>query len=432
MTNRIIFTIIFLLSSKLLSLEINRQRCDSLSTVDFSFVGDIMCHSTQFKFAKVGKDSFNFKPVYREIKPYFDNSDVIVGNLETVIEVKGVNFSGYPVFNTPKEFLEGLKYAGFNFLSTSNNHTFDINEHGVLSTLKHIKNIGLKNVGTYSSQSNRDSVVINEKNGIKFAILSYTYDVNLYEIPESKSYLVNRIDKKIIENDIKNYRKKGADLVIVFFHFGLEYAKSPNSYQKEIVKKTINFGADIIIGSHPHTLQPIEYFKSNNSNIDSGFVAYSLGNFISNQRWRYSDGGAILNFTIEKNQLNGKISLAEVRYLPIWVYKGQTENGSEYIILPTDISVSDSIPNYLSKEDLRLMSECSEDTYSILTNFTKNIEIDSIKKSKLRRMKRDYLANKIFVQDIPVLHNKKNIFINYSDTLSLVHADSTLKYQIYD
>ncbi|MDA3859602.1 MAG: CapA family protein, partial [Melioribacteraceae bacterium] len=401
MIYKLFFASIFLISSNIVIAEGNEQKGDSLSTLEFSFVGDIMCHSTQFKFAQVDDDSFDFKPVYREIKPYFDNSDVVVANLETVIEVEEVKFSGYPVFNTPKHFLGGLKFAGFNFLSTANNHSFDIRERGVYSTLKHIENYGMHSVGSYKSQSSRDSVKIHEQNGIKFAILSYTFGVNLYKIPDEKSYLVNRINEDLIENDIQNHRKDGADLIILFFHFGTEYATEPSNYQNNIVQKSIEFGADLIIGAHPHSLQPIKYFKSVNGNIDSGFVAYSLGNFVSNQRWRYSDGGAVLNFTVTKNNLNGNISLAEVRYLPIWVYKGYTENGLEYVVLPSATEFDETTPSFLASEDLDLMEECYYDTKAILTSSTKNIKIDSIEKSNLRRKNRNYLANRLFIDRIP-------------------------------
>ncbi len=432
MIQKIFLTSIFLIFSNILLAQKSEQSSDSLFTIEFSFVGDIMCHSTQFKFAKIENDSFDFKPVYREIKPYFDNSDIVVGNLETVIEVEGVKFSGYPVFNTPKEFLEGLKFAGFNFLSTANNHAFDINQRGVLSTLEHIKNFGMESFGSYNSQSSRDSVVIHEKNGIKFAILSYTYGVNLYKIPDEKSYLVNRVNEKLIESDIKKHRKNGADLIIVFYHFGTEYATKPNYFQRNIVSKTIEFGADIIIGSHPHTLQPIEYFKLESGNIDSGFVAYSLGNFYSNQRWRYSDGGAILNFTIQKNKNNGNIKLAGVRYLPIWVYKGYTENGSEYIILPSATAFDEATPSYLTSKDLDLMKESYNDTKTILTSITENIEIDSIEKSKYRKKMREYIANKIFISKIPILQFENNWINTFSDTLKFVKTDSTLQFGIID
>jgi len=416
-----------MLSAVFLFANENTQKPDSLSTIEFSFVGDIMCHSTQFNFVKVGADSFDFKPVYREIKPYLENSDVVVGNLETVIEVEGVKFSGYPVFNTPKEFLEGLRFAGFDILSTANNHAFDIRERGVKSTIEYIKKYNMQGIGTYDTQSKRDSVIINEKNEIKFSILSYTYGVNLYSIPSETSYLVNRIDSDIIKSDIRNHRLGGADIVIVFFHFGLEYSKLPNEFQRQVVAKTIESGADIIIGAHPHTLQPIEYFSSSSNKIDSGFVAYSLGNFVSNQRWRYSDGGAILNFSVQKNHNSGKVTLAGVRYLPIWVFKGSTANGSEYIVLPAEVASS---KEYLSEKDIAMAQECSNDTETILTTYTKNIEIDTINKSRVRNRIREFQKSKKWLSRIQMFGFETESIKLRKGKLQMIEIDSTLSSRI--
>ena len=339
---------------------------DSIVTVKFSAVGDIMCHSTQFNYSRLTDSTFDFKPVYREIKKYFDSSDVVIGNLETVVAGKDIKYSGYPVFNTPEEFLEGLKYAGFDILVTANNHAFDQKEVGVLNTLDNINKNGMMSSGTFYSHEDRDSIKIYFYENFNFALLSYSYGVNRYKIPGDKKYLVNIIDTALIREDIDLVKEKGIDFIIVYFQFGGEYERKPNEFQIEIVNKTISYGADIILGAHPHVLQPIEQFKTVNGNIDSGFVAYSLGNFVSNQRWRYSDGGTILNFSLTKNLNSGKVELASVEYLPIWVFKGKTENGYEYIILPSELSQKDSLPNYLTEKDIELMNQCYEDTKAIL------------------------------------------------------------------
>lgn len=433
MTKNILKTFLILVISSIPSIANNNFNPeDSLTTLEFSVVGDIMCHSTQFKFAEVTTDSFDFKPVYREIKKYLDNSDVVIGNLETVIEVDTLKYTGYPVFNTPKYFLEGLKYAGFDFLSTANNHAFDIRERGVKSTINHIKNYNFNNVGTYLSNSERDSIRIHKQNGIKFAILSYTYGVNLYRIPEGKEYLVNFINEELIKNDIKIHREAGAELVILYFHFGTEYKTDANSYQIDIVNKSVSYGADIILGAHPHTLQPIEYFKTENGNLDSGFVAYSMGNFISNQRWRYSDGGAILNFSIQKNYRDASIKLIGVRYLPIWVYKGFTQLGSEYIILPSEIALQGSYGTYLTTEDLDLMRECYFDTQLILESKSDNIVMDSFEKSNHRKSKREYIVNRYFIDRIPILKYDFQWQNVCGDTLEFIDNRFIVKYEISD
>jgi len=358
--------------------DTNTTQSDSIVTVKFSAVGDIMCHSTQFNYSRLTDSTFDFKPVYREIKKYFDSSDVVIGNLETIVAGKNIKYSGYPVFNTPEDFLEGLNYAGFDILVTANNHAFDQKEIGVLNTLDNINKYGMMSSGTFYSQKDRDSIRFYNYGNFNFALLSYSYGVNKYKIPDDKKYLVNIIDTVLIREDINLVKEKGIDLVIVYFHFGGEYERDPNEYQKEIVKRTISYGADIILGAHPHVLQPIEQFNTVNGNIDSGFVAYSLGNFVSNQRWRYSDGGTILNFTLTKNLNSGKVELASVEYLPIWIFKGKTESGYEYIILPSELSQKDSFPNYLTEKDIELMNQCFEDTKAILEKNYSGIKIQQL------------------------------------------------------
>jgi len=379
----------------------NNVTGDSSVTVTFSVVGDVMCHSTQFNYAIREDSTYDFKQVYREIKKYFDNSDVIIGNLETVVAGSDIEYSGYPVFNTPEDFLKGLKYAGFDIMVTGNNHSYDHQKKGVINTINFIRKNGMQNTGTYKSQEARDSVQLFEQSGLKFALLSYTYGVNLYRISSKNGFLVNRIDPDLIKHDINKAKSKGADLVIVYFHFGREYARTENSYQRNIVNKTIEYGADIILGSHPHTLQPVELYKTANANIDTGFVAFSLGNFISNQRWRYSDGGTVLNFSVTKDFKTNTIKLDAVRYLPIWVFKGVTNWGLEYLILPSDIAANNSYPSYFTKEDKELMLQCYNDTRELMESRTKHIVLDSIDKSAYRKWEFEQAKFRAFIAKIP-------------------------------
>jgi poly-gamma-glutamate synthesis protein (capsule biosynthesis protein) len=137
----------------------------------------------------------------------------------------------------------------------------------------------------------------------------------------------------------------------------------------------IEYGADIIIGGHPHVVQPFDYFKTNNTNLDSGFVAYSMGNFVSNQRWRYSDAGVILNLEISKNIFTDSVFISEINYIPTWVFKGNTERGREYIILPSELSNEDSLYSFLSANDKKLMLEAFDDTKDIITKYKTNFRL---------------------------------------------------------
>jgi len=339
---------------------------DSTTSVTISFVGDLMCHSPQFQFAQVSKDSFDFKPDFCVVKKYLNKADLTIGNLETTISGKENRYSGYPLFNSPDEYLEALKDAGFDILLTANNHSLDRGKKGVLRTIDMIKKNGMESIGSYHSQQDRDSVRIFNINGIKISFLSYTYGLNGNYIPKNEKYLVNVIDTVLLKQDILNARNKNADIVLVYFHFGDEYQRKPNSFQKEIVKRTIDYGADIIIGSHPHVIQPVEYFISNKNKIGKGLIAYSLGNFISNQRWRYSDAGVILNLKITKNIKSHEIKLTKETIIPTWVFKGKVENKNQFVILPVDSTTIDLLPKYLTENDKVKLLQSEKDTRKIM------------------------------------------------------------------
>lgn len=351
---------------------------DSVLTVTLCFTGDLMCHSTQFNYANVGADTFDFTGVYKEVKTFLSESDFTVGNLETVVAGKNKGYSGYPYFNAPDDFIYALKDAGFDLLITANNHALDQGWDGVKRTIEIINDNQLYQTGTFVSKEDRDSVRIFEINSIKIAFLAYSENTNGLPIPKGKDFAINLIDEELIKNDIVKAREKNVDVVLVHLHFGREYLREPDDYQKQIVNKIIEYGADIIIGGHPHVIQPVNFFKTNNAELDSGFVAYSLGNFVSNQRWRYSDAGLILNIQISKNILSDSIYIREVNYLPTWVFKGETEKGREYVILPSQLS-NDTTCNYLTKQDKKLMEEAFNDTKEIINKYSNNSKIKLLK-----------------------------------------------------
>lgn len=351
---------------------------DSVLTVTLCFTGDLMCHSTQFNYANVGADTFDFTGVYTEVKTFLSESDFTVGNLETVVAGKNKGYSGYPYFNAPDDFIYALKDAGFDLLITANNHALDQGWDGVKRTIEIINDNQLYQTGTFVSKEDRDSVRIFEINSIKIGFLAYSENTNGLPIPKGKDFAINLIDEELIKNDIVKAREKNVDVVLVHLHFGQEYLREPDDYQKQIVNKIIGLGADIIIGGHPHVIQPVNFFKTNNAELDSGFVAYSLGNFVSNQRWRYSDAGLILNIQISKNILTDSIYIREVNYLPTWVFKGETEKGREYVILPSQLS-NDTTCNYLTKQDKKLMEEAFSDTKEIINKYSNNSKIKLLK-----------------------------------------------------
>lgn len=347
---------------------LNDSTKNSIQTIQLSFVGDIMCHSPQFEFARIGKDSFDFKPAFREIKKFLSKSDFTFGNLETVILGGNEKLSGYPLFNSPPELLDAIKDAGIDFLFTSNNHCNDKGIRGIENTINHIRERGIGQHGTFLSKSNRDSSLIISINEFNIGILSYTYGLNGNYLPKEKIYMASLIDTNQVKFDIDKFSQHKLDCILIYYHFGNEYSRKPSNYQKELVKKTFEYGADIIIASHPHVIQPFEYVIKDKGKMDKGFVAYSLGNFISNQRWRYSDSGIILDLQLTKSTLTDSVWISKVDFTPTWVFKGKTSNGNEFIILPSDTSKLNPIPNFIQKEDLFRLNQSFNDAHNIIKN----------------------------------------------------------------
>lgn len=351
----------------------NPSSSDSTITITLSIVGDIMCHSVQYEYARVSKDSFDFNPVFGHISERLSNSDFSFGNLETVIAGKEAKYSGYPRFNSPSSLLDALKNAGFDLLTTSNNHSLDRGESGIRKTIAELNGRSINYNGTFSDNRDRDSIRIFNIKGISIAFLAYSYGTNGNPIPKGKSYLINLINLDLIRKDIKVAKSQNPDLVLVHFHFGEEYQREPSDFQKAVVDSTIKMGADIIIGGHPHVLQPVKFIKSEKSVFDSVFVAYSLGNFISNQRMRYSDAGGILTLHIKKNISPQSIIISEVEFTPTWVFKGYVGEKSEYIIIPSITAMQDTVHDYLNKTNLNKINESISDTKEILSKYSNRV-----------------------------------------------------------
>lgn len=351
---------------------------DSTFTVSFSAVGDIMCHSTQYNYAWVQKDSFDFNPVFSVIGDYLRDKDILIGNLETVLAGNTKNYRGYPFFNSPNQLVDALGNTGFDFLITANNHANDQGLEGIKRTLEVIESNEIIPIGTHYPHSNRQNQVF-AKDGLKFSILAYTYGTNFHSGELKPQMYVNYIDTLMIKNDIQELKNEGSDLIIVYFHFGPEYQKNISKYQNNIVARTIGYGADIILGAHPHIVQQFDRFATVGGNLDTGFVVYSLGNFISNQRWRFSDGGLIFNFDITKNVFTDSVYISDISYLPIWVFKGKTEKGKDYIVLPAKEFDNKNKFNYLTEADIDSMRKSYFDTIELLTSKSNYPRIDVIK-----------------------------------------------------
>jgi poly-gamma-glutamate capsule biosynthesis protein CapA/YwtB (metallophosphatase superfamily) len=348
---------------------------DSSVRISMAFVGDLMCHVPQMNCAKQADGSYDFTGTFDEITNALSAADFTIGNLETTTAGKRLPYGGYPAFNTPDAYIPALKKAGFDFLVTSNNHSMDTGEEGLLRTIDQLQLNGLPWTGTFRSQADRDSVRIVDLKGLRIGILNYTYGTNGAYPSANHKWMLNVADSALVTEDVVRARAQGAQLVLVFYHWGWENRAEPVAQQDTMFKYAVAAGADLVIGAHPHVVGPVEYFKTQNgAMLDSGLVAWSLGNFISNQYWRYTDAGVILNLELEYNPTTKKAKLLPAAFTPTWVYRNYSPQKKNYLILPANWCAKDSLPNWVDAESKRKMCEAYGDTKVMVRKRTTHVE----------------------------------------------------------
>jgi len=284
-------------------------------TINIAVVGDLMCHSQQFEKARTAT-GFDFRPVFEPVKKYLSNADLTFGNLETVTAGPEAKFTGYPMFNTPVEYLDALKEAGFDVLTTANNHSLDRRLPGVIKTIEELDKRKLLHTGTARSASERNTPLIITNKSLKLGALAYTFSTNGIPIPPGQEFSVNMIDTAQMKKDIQATREAGAEAIAVFIHWGDEYARYPNKKQENLAEFLHNQGVMLIMGSHPHVLQATELRGWGDV---VSFTIYSMGNFISSQRKQYTDCGIIVRIQLIKNRATGDVSISKADYIPTYV-----------------------------------------------------------------------------------------------------------------
>ncbi len=332
-------------------------------------VGDIMVHDYQYNEAyDPATGSYNFMHNFQDVKKYFHGYDLVLGNLELTFGGKERGYSSYPCFNTPDEFLDAVKDAGFDILTTANNHSMDTGKSGLLRTLDKLDEAGIDHMGTYRSAGERDEILYKNVNGINIAFLSYTYGTNGIPVPEA--YMVNLIDNDQMVKDIKRAREN-ADVVVVMPHMGNEYETYPREMFQNWADLMFLAGADIILASHPHVLQPMEYRKIDHGNgVHDGFIIYSLGNFISSQTTPPRNASIVLHLTIEQ-QGNEPPNVKEVSFVPIWTQFRNAQDQNHFVVrsvyemLSLEQSERDKL---IRRKDQKRLEEVHEETASFLLN----------------------------------------------------------------
>lgn len=307
------------------------------------FVGDIMGHGPQIESAAIEPNKlYDYSPCFRFIAPLLEQNDLAIGNLELTLPGKPP-YTGYPTFKSPDELPLALRAAGFDLLVTANNHSNDGGLIGVQNTIKTLEKNGFYQTGTFIDSSHRAALypLIVYKGNFKLAFLNYTYGTN--GIPNHKPSVVNLIDEKAIKADIDAAKAHKPDAIITVVHWGDEYQLTENERQRALAQKMLNWGSTMVIGAHPHVVQPIKNYplQETNGATRNGLVVYSMGNFISAQTKTYTDIGLMVEIELEKNNggqqsamsnqppaanneqsavSNQQTVISKVEYIPVYRY----------------------------------------------------------------------------------------------------------------
>lgn len=313
----------------------NQESKEDIS-IKITSIGDIMCHNTQYNDAyNKSTGIYDFSYVFSDIQQYINSADIAIGNLETTFAGKERGYSSYPQFNTPEQLATNLKNLGIDVVSTANNHCMDSKYSGLVSTLNYLDETGISHMGTNRSLEEQRNILVKDVNGIKIAFLSFTYGTNGIPIPKDSSYAVNLINTDFILEQIELAKEQKPDLICASMHWGVEYQTKQNSEQEKLAELLFENGVDIIFGSHPHVLQPMEKktITLDDGTVKDVFVIYSLGNFMSGQTKTNTKNSIILNLYITKNGETESISIDKVDYIPIYMYRQNNNTTQRYKIL---------------------------------------------------------------------------------------------------
>jgi poly-gamma-glutamate capsule biosynthesis protein CapA/YwtB (metallophosphatase superfamily) len=361
---RSIYTLLFL---PLFYLPSFSQEGDT-ARLSLVFAGDIMGHDEQITGAwDANIRGYNYEPTFRYVKPFIEQADIAIANLE--VTLAGPPYKGYPQFSSPDALAIAARDAGFDVFIQANNHALDRGQAGFRKTLVILDSLNVIHTGTFADSTDRklNYPLIIEKNKVRIALLNYTFSTNGIVI--SKPFIINRIDTLRIRRDLTRARLANPDFTIVTIHWGEEYQRLENHEQQRLASFILNNGADAIIGSHPHVVQPIKFYPGADS-TEYKIVVYSQGNFVSNQRAQYKDGGVLITLKLMKTAEKTKVE--DFNYLPTWVFRDDLPGKSTFYIVPVGFYEQHSTFFNFKDHDRYKISQFATDTRDHLKNVTEN------------------------------------------------------------
>ncbi len=334
-----------------------------VSRARISMTGDVIGHTALLKTAYLSKNKYNFDFIYTHLKRYVSSSDYAVTNLETTLG--GSNYGGYPAFNSPDSLVDAIIGAGFDMLLTANNHANDTSYKGMLRTAQVLNKKGIDFIGTVEHEEDK-RYIVREVNGIKIGMICYTYEGRARD---SKGYkylngimekrtarLINTFNVRNLDEFYKEFgermdamKAEGAQVIVAYMHWGKEYALEPNGDQRNMAQKLCDMGVDVIVGGHPHVVQPMQLLTGTTDSTHRTVCIYSVGNSVSNQRKEimklktgHTEDGVYFSFTLSQYS-NGRVIVSDVDVLPTWVnvYRNKKTGRDVYEIIPLDKSAAD-------------------------------------------------------------------------------------------
>lgn len=302
------------------NLRIDSRSDDEPVEVSFSAVGDNLIHDFIYMNNQNPDGTYRFDYMYEPTRYLTSDADISYINQETICGGEALGLSGYPSFNGPTEILDAVHGAGFNWLAAASNHSMDRGENGIVSQLNYLDQNYPDMMVTGSQRSAKDSRLrVKEINGVKVGFTTYTYGLNGYALPVGKEYLVNLIDDEVIRADMEELNQI-SDVQVVSMHWGQEYQFVPDSEQERLAQLLSDAGADVIVGGHPHVIQPMDYITGSGGN--ETLVIYSLGNFLSSQNVNDQMLGGMARWKISFNKATDEVSFKDVTFWPTITYIG--------------------------------------------------------------------------------------------------------------
>lgn len=339
--------------------------------ISLLFMGDIMGHDEQIWSAENREThTYNYDDVFQHVRDEISEADLAIVNFE--VTLGGPPYKGYPAFSSPAALAIACKNAGIDIFAVANNHSADRGNKGILNTIYRLDSLGIPHTGTFTDPAARDTLypMIIEKNGFSLALLNYTYATNGINIPPP--VIVNMLDKSIVSADIEKAKSKNPDAIILFLHWGTEYDTIPSKTQTDLADYFFSRGIDLIIGSHPHVIQKMEWTKSSTDRKDR-IVVYSMGNYVSNQRKTRTDGGTMVRIELAKKA--DSLYVSDAGYYLTWVYTPIENYRKKFFVLPC--SKFENKPEFFTKPaDYQKMKLFIKNSRNLLYN--QNIRINEL------------------------------------------------------